>query len=676
MNKNQNIKTNLIKQFAIIVFCGFLIPCMAQERLAISTTDSEQPSVLLKWFDERFIFPEGVNIYRTNVATGERVKLNDKPIRKGDYKIPESAFANDTTLQQFQEILDAMKPQDIQGIISALLLVKALQSTAFSLYAGIMFEDTKTEINATYTYEIFRLVNGREILIERSKPIKVKRFQPEKALENVEIEAGDSRVFIRWKPEEKRFWGVNVYRKTEGEETFVRINNEPIMISLNENEHGEEVYPDVFVTDQNLRNGIIYTYRLAGIDFFSRETEWSEPTSVMPRDNTPPLPVTEVRAEFRNFDIELTWNADFKSPDLKGYHIYRSRGRQGELIRITSELLDKKSTSYTDFGVREAGTYHYFVASVDSSGNEARSFRAVVEVLDVFPPAPPTNFRVVADTGRMILTWENPTDLDFAGIRIFRTTNSDRRQAYALLNTRLIRDTIFIDTLPQNARNDFFYRIAALDSSLNMSEFSEASFGRMPDVTPPSPPFLRRIEQDGEAIVLHWDISPESDVESYIIYRFETGDSAATFRRLNRMDLPPTANLFTDRMVKHRTEYAYQLVAVDSSGNVSKPSAQKRFTFLSERSDLHTFTLNISVRRNGRRVRLNWQIDSDQTLEFMVFRRRFGKDEFLPASALTKERKFTETSLEKNERYEYQIRAYSSNGDVFRSNTHWVKRTR
>jgi len=678
MNKKQNIKIKFFKQLAIIAFYCILLPntVLAQERLAISTTDSEQPSVLLKWFDERFIFPEGVNIYRTNVATSERVRLNDRPIRKGDYQISEDAFANDAELRQFKEILDALEPQDIEGIIAALLLVKALQSTPFSLYAGIMFEDATATLGATYIYEVFRLSGGREILIERSRPIRVERFQPDNAPQNVEVEAGDGRVFIRWKPEATRFWGVNVYRKIKGEETFVRVNNEPIMISPNENQHGEEVYPEIFVTDQDLRNGITYIYQIAGIDFFSRETRWSKPIAVMPRDMTPPLPVTHVRAEFRDFDIEITWNADFRSPDLKGYYIYRSRGRLGEQIRITPELLDRDATSFIDFGVREAGTYHYFVISVDSSGNQSRSFRAMVEVLDVFPPEPPTNFQVVADTGRMILTWENPTDPDFAGVRIFRTTNTDNRQAFALINSQLIRDTIFIDSLPPNARNAFVYRIAALDSSFNMSAFTEAGFGIMPDITPPSPPFLRRVEQDGEAIVLHWDISPESDVEMYVIYRFEANDSAGTFRRLNRTDLPATASLFTDRMVRHRVEYVYQMVAIDSAGNVSEPSAQQRMIFLSQRADLYTFDLDISVRRNGRRVRLTWVIDSEQTLDFMVFRRRLGRDEFVPVGTLTRERRFTDGSLEKGQRYEYQIRAFSADGDVFRSNSRWAERTR
>jgi fibronectin type 3 domain-containing protein len=667
----------MIRNLVIIAFCTFLVPCVAQERLTVSTTDAQQPSVLLKWFDERFIFPEGINIYRVDLSNQQRIKLNDQPIRKGDYKIPASAFANDTTLEQYQEILDAMEPQEIRGIISALLLVKALQSTPFSLYAGMMFEDSKAQLNATYSYEVFRLVNGREVLIERSKPITVQRFQADKAPDSIDIRAGDKQVFISWKPEEKRFWGVNVYRKMEGEEIFVRINgDEPVMISMNENEKGVEAYPDVFVTDENLRNGIVYTYQIAGIDFFSRETEWSEPISVMPKDNTPPLPPTNLRAEFKSFNIELTWNADFKSVDLKGYHVYRSRGRQGEQIRLTSELLDKESLDYTDH-VRDAGTYHYFVASVDSSGNEARSFRAVVEVLDVFPPARPTNFRVIADTGRMVLTWQNPTDPDFAGIRVYRTTNSDRRQAYTLLNSQLVRDTIFIDVLPKNARSDFFYRIAALDSSLNISEFTEAAVGQMPDITPPSPPFLKRIEQEGEAIVLHWNVSPESDVEKYIIYRFEPRDSARTYMRVNRLDLPPTANLFTDRMLKHRTEYAYELVAVDSSGNVSEHSQQKRLVFLSERTDQYTFKMDISVRRNGRRVRLNWDLDAEyDTPNFVVFKRLSGTDEFIPASGLTRERRFTDNTLAKGQRFEYQVRAYSSDGEVYKSNTRWAERTR
>jgi hypothetical protein len=648
---------------------------MAQERLTISTTDERQPHVLLKWFDERVIYPEGINIYRTDLSSGQRIKLNDKPVRKGDYQIPASAFASDTALLQYQEILDALEPQEIRGIISALLLVKALQSTPFSLYAGVMFEDTKAEHNATYSYEVFRLVNGREILIEKSNPIKVERFQTDKAPDSVDIKAGDSKVFINWKPEEKRFWGVNVYRQTEGEETFVRINSEPIMISLNENEKGEEVYPDVFVTDEDLRNGITYAYRIAGIDFFSRETQWSDPISVMPKDNTPPLPPTNFKAEFKSFDVELTWNADFKSADLKGYHIYRSKGRLGEQIRLTSELLDKESVDYKDH-VRDAGTYHYFVASVDSSGNEARSFRAVVEVLDVFPPEKPTNFRVVADTGRMILTWQNPTDPDFAGVRIFRTTNSDRRQAYTLLNSRLVRDTIFIDDLPKNAKSDFFYRIAALDSTLNMSEFTEAAVGQMPDITPPSPPFLKHIEQEGEAIVLNWDISPESDVKTYIIYRFEPRDSARTYMRINRQDLSPTTNLFTDRMVRHKTEYAYRLVAIDSANNVSDFSEQKRLVFLSNRTDLLAINLDISVRRNGKRVRLNWELDTDETPDFMVYKRLFGTEEFVPASGLTKEKRFTDRSLAKGERYEYQVRAYSSDGDIYKSNSRWAERTK
>jgi fibronectin type 3 domain-containing protein len=454
---------------------------------------------------------------------------------------------------------------------------------------------------------------------------------------------------------------------------FSKINTEPIMISLNKNEKGEEAYPDVFVTDENLQNGTTYVYQIAGIDFFSRETEWSEPIAVTPKDQTPPLPPKEIKAKFNAFNIELSWQCEFKSRDMKGFYIYRSKGRFGEQIRITPQLLDKETIAYADKALREAGTYHYFVASVDSSGNEARGFRTIIEILDVFPPEPPSNFKVTADTGRMILTWKSPTEADFAGCRIYRTTNSDKKLAYALLNVKLIKDTIFIDTLPKNSKSDFLYRITALDSSLNMSAYTEAGVGKMPDITPPSPPFFKNIEQDKEAIVLHWDVSPESDVKAYNIYRFEPKDSANTYIRLNRQELSPISNLFTDRILKHKTEYAYQLVAIDSSGHTSQPSAQKRLTFLSERTDLYTFKMDVSVRRNGKRVILTWDLDTDETPDFIVYKRLSGTDEFIPIGTSTQESKFIDTSLEKGDRYEYQVRAYSNDGMVYKSNTYWVE---
>jgi fibronectin type 3 domain-containing protein len=649
--------------------------------MVVSLADSEQPCVLLKYFDEKFIFPEGINIYRTEIShdksiqyNDKRIRLNDKPIKKGDYKIPSSAFASDTTLKQYQDILDELNPSEIEGIMAALLLIKALQSTPFSLYSGIMFEDSKVKMGATYSYEVFRLVKGKEVLIEKSKPIKVERFQAEKAPDSVQIEVGDSKAFIRWKPDEKRFWGVNVYRKIMDDSVFSRINAEPVMISLNKNEKGEEAYPDVFITDENLQNGVTYMYQIAGIDFFSRETEWSEPIAVTPKDQTQPLPPKEIKAEFNAFNIELSWQCEFKSRDMKGFYIYRSKGRFGEQIRITPQLLDKEAIAYTDKALREAGTYHYFVASVDSSGNEARGFRTIIEILDVFPPEPPSNFKVTADTGRMILTWQSPTEADFAGCRIYRTTNTDKKLAYALLNVNLIKDTVFIDVLPKNSKSDFLYRITALDSSLNMSEYTEVGVGKMPDITSPSSPVLTNIEQDKESIVLHWDISPESDVKAYNIYRFEPKDSANTYIRLSRQALSPTSNLFTDRILKHKTEYAYKLFAIDSSGHISQPSEQKRLTFLSERTDLYTFKMEVSVRRNGKRVILTWDLDTDETPDFIVYKRLSGTDEFVAISTLTKDLNFTDTSLEKGDRCEYQVRAYLSEGTIFKSNTFWVER--
>ncbi len=659
-----------IKLTLILNLCTSLL--FAQERLAISTTASDKPCVLLKWFDEKVIYPEGINIYRIDAA-GEKTKVNTSPIKKGTYTISNSEHKSDTSLAQYIEILNSMEPQDFKGVVSALLLVKALQSTPFALYTGIMYEDCSAVKTKEYTYEVYKIINGKEILIEKSKPQQVKPFVADKAIDSFNVVVGDSKAELKWLPEEKRFWGVNVYRKTDGETGFSMINQEPIMISKNADKYGKESYPDVFLSDEGLRNGTTYTYKIAGIDFFSRETQYSKEIAVTPKDKTPPIPPTNLKATAGSKHIELTWEDAFKSKDLKGYYIYRSLGRNGELLKITEKPLAVGTVEYHDL-VEEPGTYHYFVAAVDSSGNEAKSFRSVVEVLDIFPPKPPTDFSVMPDTGRIILHWKNPTDKDFAGCRIYRTVASDASQTYVLLNSKLVRDSMFIDTLPKNAKNDFYYKIASVDSSWNMSEYSITGNARMPDVIPPSAPFLKPIEQENEALIVRWTPSPESDVRGYNLYRYETKDPDESLIKLNRKELPASISLFTDRIITHKTEYAYYLIAIDSSNNTSVLSEKQAFTFISEKPITCEIKHFATKTKKSKRVILEWSIDMDDVQGCIIYRRTSASTEFSPISAMiTTGKSYTDKDIEKGQRYEYQLRVYLDNGEVCKSRSVWVE---
>lgn len=78
-------------------------------------------------------------------------------------------------------------------------------------------------------------------------------------------------------------------------------------------------------------------------------------------------------------------------------------------------------------GLSEGTTYHFRIKSIDGSGNTAASGDASFstspsETVDSTPPGDITQFAASGGNGQIVLSWLNPSDSDFAGVRIrYRT---------------------------------------------------------------------------------------------------------------------------------------------------------------------------------------------------------------------------------------------------------------
>ncbi len=653
----------------LIIFSG-IFRLSAQERLVISNaTGNGQPCVWIKWYDEKVFYPEGVNIYRTTQSTGQRIKLNERPIKKGDYKIPEQLMAADTTLKRYIAIANEVKPADVKEFVSVLLIVKTLESNDFSKFCGIMYEDVSIVPGEAYSYELYELKSGQEKLIEKSSFLQAASFTPMNAPQKLEVEAGDSEVSIRWLPEARRYWGINIYRKKAGENDFSLANKRPIMLSEVPKEDGSTGYPDVFFIEGDLQNGVDYTYKIQGLDYFARPTVFSEEITVTPRDKTPPTAPNAVRAEVGLLDITLVWLHNYPSNDMKGYNIYRQKGRKGENIQINKTLLPVTQKTYYDT-VPEPGVFVYRVAAVDSSGNEGISFSAVGEVLDIFPPAKPTGLQVAADTGRFILTWNPNTEKDLAGYRVYRTVGNNRDNNYVLLNAKPMNTNQFIDSLPKNAKNFFFYKVAAMDSAYNMSEYSDPRSSRMPDVIAPREPFIIGVTQETKALRIDWLDNAESDLMGYDIYRYQSKDSLKTLKRLNTSLIKAGMHLFTDYFIEYNTDYRYYLTAVDSSGNVSLPSVPFDGKFIADEvCPVEVAKLKASVKKNGD-ISLSWKVETKRDEGYsgcVVYRKVPQTNTYKALSTLSEATKYSDKFDAENNVYYYQVRAYGQNGCVVKS---------
>jgi len=134
--------------------------------------------------------------------------------------------------------------------------------------------------------------------------------------------------------------------------------------------------------------------------------------------------------------------------------------------------------------------YEFFIEATDGSGNKALSPIGTFTTLpDNVPPSNVSNFVATPDDTINVLTWQNPIDSDFVGVRILSRTNTYPQNPN---DGRLVFNGPAIAFTDSNLSNGtkYYYTIFAYDTSGNYSS------GAITDGTPfgPTPPVLPPIE--------------------------------------------------------------------------------------------------------------------------------------------------------------------------------------
>ncbi|MBI3812623.1 MAG: fibronectin type III domain-containing protein [Nitrospirae bacterium] len=119
-------------------------------------------------------------------------------------------------------------------------------------------------------------------------------------------------------------------------------------------------------------------------------------------------------------DAVLSWDPNTE-PDLAGYKVYYGTV-SGAHTQVISVGLTSTPTApqYTVSNLNSGTTYYFSVTSFDSSSNESGFSN---EVSKTFPaeattPMDITDFIVVPGKGQISLSWNDPSDPNYAGVRI------------------------------------------------------------------------------------------------------------------------------------------------------------------------------------------------------------------------------------------------------------------
>lgn len=650
------------------LFLVFVLLSKSQNTVLARVSPGKNSTLEIKWYSPKIVSAEGFNIYRKEFNGIAWEKLNSKPLTFKSFTVPEEEIKKDKELKNYMEI--AADPSNIKDLALLAVLIKSFKSDAFSKYLGIRFDDNTVEQNKEYEYKITSITNGSESELGLSKKITYGKYTPVDPPKNITCKTGNKKVSFKWQPEPDAYFGVNIYRKTGDTGQLIKITKDPVILSKIKNSMGEEVYGEEFFVDGKLKPRVPYYYQFEALDFFGSPSLPSKSLLIVLKDLDPPKSPDSIYNSLDGKKVTVKWKKKIKEEDLLGYHVYHTTKNDTDFTRINKEIVSFRDSFYVDH-VANFGSYMYAVSCVDKDSNETVSNPFHIRVYDNEPPLKPGNLTIQADSGKLVLKWNKNTEEDLKGYFIYRTINKNSEDTYVKITPDPLTENSYTDLLPKNIKNNFLYKVVAIDLSLNRSPYSEYAIARMPDIIPPNAPFVKTIySNEKKQVLIEWLPNAEPDLAGYHIYRKDLHDSSASFKKLNVKIIDRTSFRYTDRYAEQGVLYEYYLEALDSSGNLSKSSNRTKFKLRVEGEENKIKIAHFEADYNSKRqqVQLKWSLKNEATLKgSVVYKLKAGETSFSPISGNLEEESLLDKDISAGGNYTYQLRVYDQRGDVYRS---------
>ena len=130
-----------------------------------------------------------------------------------------------------------------------------------------------------------------------------------------------------------------------------------------------------------------------------------------------------------NDDDSLTFRWEPNNDDTAGYELFYSFSDDTITHNPTTKIDVGLVSEYNLHDLTNGTSYSFRLRAYDSSENFSPPSTEIIETpVDTHSPATPTNFRLEEDPSgtspNITLSWTNPTNRDFQGVRIMRTSTS------------------------------------------------------------------------------------------------------------------------------------------------------------------------------------------------------------------------------------------------------------
>jgi fibronectin type 3 domain-containing protein len=468
------------------------------------------------------------------------------------------------------------------------------------------------------------------------------------------VEGLDGYNRLSWEREghERYFTAYYIERSRDGKQ-FERIHELPYINAVDMKE-AFGIPPITYLAEAE--NGVPYYYRIIGLDAFGELSAPSPVVQVMARDLTPPPAVSSTTAETTDQGrMQIRWQ-HLEPGAVTHYVVKRGSAADGAFF-VISPKLPSTQLYYEDADYDPVYANFYEVCALDEFGNEACSLPFFGQVIDQEAPAPPSSLRGQIDSlGVVRLSWAKGTEPDLAGYHVFVANGAN--QVFTRINSQLLRDTMFLDTIPLNTlTEDIYYRIAAVDVRSNTSPMSEMLRLEKPDTIPPTPALFETYEVRDSSVWVRWVNSNSRDVVSHELERREGAGSWVLLQRFTGLETE-----FEDIRVQPSTNYAYRITALDDAGLRSKVV---RDLELNTKPRLPRQLPRLALAVDENTVRLALEANGmDGAISRIVVYRSENEGTFRQLVSLSEGAtvEFTDSGCKAGNQYTYKYRIFYQNG--------------
>ena len=525
---------------------------------------------------------------------------------------------------------------------------------------GLRFVDKETKKGSVYIYRVTALTDTLKYVIEPAYCVvntgDITRIPQPLINKAAEME---NAIRIEWDRayHEKAFSAYWVERSEDNGASWKKLTGVPFLNPQNEKNSDTGLFT---YTDSVPANYRMYNYRITGITPFGEQSQPSQAVSAMGRDKTPPAPPENLKAESMGGSrIRLTWEKKSVEPDLKGFIVGRSNRSSEGFVPLFEQPLPPSARTWTDDNADVTNTNYYVVAAVDTAGNGNVSMISYGMIIDSIPPKPPVGIKGSIDSlGIVRISWNFGREPDLAGYMVY--FSNDSTHVFSSITKAPLRDTVYTDTIPlKTLSKKIYYKFKSVDVNYNYSPFSVLLVLNKPDKVPPTAPVFSTYRVTDDGIMLEWIPSQSEDVVMHKLFRRVNQGAWTEYRTF---PVKPEVKSFTDKDLTPGSQYSYRMLSVDESGNRSRLSQEMslRFTGRMVAESVNNLFANVTADKKG--ILVSWNYPVKGKYRFVVYRAIDGGDFQTVATIDQKTPAYTDKEIRKGKTYEYQVRAFFSDG--------------